>query len=284
MLATGAVNIAGFIDVGGGGSVPGTGGFYGGDPGLPGLGPGGGQPGQAGQWVGPLSLVPIIGGSGGGGSLGCPRGGGGGGAIAIASSTIITVFGLSRIDAGGGHPPNPCPAGSDGAVRLVANSINVSGYIAGAVVRLEAPLGQVSYTGLGTPPVISTVNPVITPTRPPSITIVSIGGYPVPSYSGSSFSTIDLLLPTQLQDPIPVVIQGTNVPVGSPVAINFSGSPSATSTTANLAGTNATSTATVYVSSLNRSTVTFLFVSATFDPALISRNLQQDRPKRSFED
>ena len=160
----------------------------------------------------------------------------------------------------------------------MANSINVTGSWSAYIVRLEAPLGQVTYTGSGVAPVVTPIDPLITPTHPPSLTILSIGGYPVPYYSGSSFSTIDLLLPTQLTDPIPVVVQGNNVPVGSPVTINFSGSSSATSTTANLTGANTTSTATVYISNLNRGAVTYLFVSATFDPTLISQDLKQTGP------
>ena len=294
MLTTGAVSIAGAINISAslGSRTPGPGGFYGGDAGLPGLGPGGGQTTDApGQWVGPLSLVPIIGGSGAAGGTGyCDGGqfsipgGGGGGAMAIASSTTITVSGTIAANGGrsgwgceGGFTNNG-PPGSGGAVRLVANSINVSGSISAAVVRLEGPLGQVSYAGSGTAPVISTVNPVITPTHPPFISIVSIGGYPVPSYSGSSFTTIDVLLPTQLTDPIPVVVQATNVPVGSPVSIAFGLSSGATSSTANLAGSSASSTATVYVSGVSRSGVSYLFASATFSASLISTNLNKADP------
>jgi hypothetical protein len=212
-------------------------------------------------------------------------GGGGGGAITVASSASITVASVNGyISAGGSSAQSSdgCgnsytgPAGAPGAIRLVANNISVGGVLSASIVRLEAPLGQVSYTGSGTVPVIATVNPLIVPTKPPSITILSIGGYPVPSYSGGSFNSIDLMLPTQLQDPIPVLVQGTNIPVGSPVTINFNGG--GTSTTANLAGSTAQSTATVYISGLNRSAVTFLFVSATFDPTLISQNLKQTGP------
>jgi hypothetical protein len=311
MLAQGGVTIAGTVNICASGNVPGPGGFYGGyaasypASGGPGLGPGGGTPnaagtqtqGNNGTWVGPLTLVPIIGGSGGGGGyccVGCfygpysAAGGAGGGAITIASSTSITLTG--SILANGSTAPNQictfpgycfdCPgaAGSSGAVRLVANTLSVSGNISAAIVRLEGQLGQVSYSGSGTAPVVSSINPLITPTHPPSITILSIGGYPVPSYSGSSFSTIDLLLPTQLTDPIPVVVQGTNIPVGSPVTVNFSGAPNATSTTTTLAGTSSSSTATLYVSNLNRSGVSYLFVSATFDPTLIALNLKQSGP------
>jgi hypothetical protein len=126
--------------------------------------------------------------------------------------------------------------------------------------------------------VISTINPHITPANPPSLYIVSVGNYPVPSYSGSSFTTIDVLLPTQLPDPIPVLVQAANVPVGSPVSIAFSGSGSATSTVANLSGTIASSSATVYVSGLARSAVTYLYVSSSFDASLISSNLMKSGP------
>jgi hypothetical protein len=297
VLAQGTVNVAGTINIQATGSAPGPGGFYGGAPGQPGLGPGGGQPVwtdtsiENGTWVGPLSLVPNIGGSGGGGISACVTandayGGHGGGAITIASSTSISMTGGILADPSNGiqvkntgcNFPFNFTYGASGAIRLVSNAVSVSGNLSAAVARLEAPLGNVAYTGSGVAPVISPINPEIVPTKPPSLTILSIGGYPVPSYSGSSFSSIDLLLPNQMADPIPVVVQGTNLPVGSPVAVNFSGSPNATSTTANLAGTSATSTATVYISNLNRAAVSYLFVSATFDPTLIAQYVPQKGP------
>jgi hypothetical protein len=143
---------------------------------------------------------------------------------------------------------------------------------------MEAPAGSNSFTGSGTTPVIATINPLIVPVNPPSLQIVSIGGYQVPPGSGSSFSTIDLLLPNQLQDPIAVVVQATNVPVGSPVTINFSNSGGATYPPVNLAGSTASSTATVYVSNLNRNGVSYLFVSTTFSASLVSKNLNPSGP------
>jgi len=299
MLAQSSVNIAGTINISANGQNPGPGGFRGGDPGQPGWGPGAGpglsfcQNGNCagGQWVGPLNLVPNIGGSGGGGasSSGCYSyyntfaiaGGGGGGAITIASSASISVSG--SIQAGGTANTTYCgiyvsgASGAAGAIRLVANSINVSGTISASIFRMEAPLANNIYTGTGTAPVLTTINPLIAPTKPPSISFSSIGGYQVPSSSGSSFSTIDVLLPTQLQDPIPVVVEATNVPLGSPISLSFSpGGP--TSTTATLSGSTASSTATLYVSGLVRSGVTYLFVLATFDPTLISTNLKQIGP------
>ena len=160
---------------------------------------------------------------------------------------------------------------------MVSNSINVSGAMTASVVRIEAPSNARIYTANGTPAVLSTINPTIVPINPPLLDIISIAGYPVPSYSGSSFSTVDVLLPSQLTDPLSVVVRGTNVPVGSTVRIAFSGSGGAASTTAALAGTQSSSTATVNVSGVNRSIVTYLFVSTTFDATLVS-TIRQSGP------
>jgi len=301
MLAQGAVNIAGTINVSASGQNPGPGGFRGGDAGQPGWGPGAGSPVNAqpyGIWIGPLSLVPNIGGSGSSGfyvgpgspyGWNCwdggvqPAGGGGGGAITLASSASITVSGA--IVASGDSALGECNVspfrgfgGPPGAIRLVANANNVSGSTSASVFRMEAPAGSNSFTGSGTTPVIATINPLIVPANPPSLQIVSIGGYQVPPGSGSGFSTIDLLLPNQLQDPIAVVVQATNVPVGSPVTINFSNSGGATYPPVNLAGTTASSGATVYVSNLNRNGVSYLFVSTTFSASLVSKNLNPFGP------
>lgn len=284
--------------------IPGPGGFYGGAVDQSGFGPGGGAPNTPGQWIGPLSLVPLIGGSGAGGNISGPGdmrvvGGGGGGAIVIASSLQITISGEINANGGGGFiywgsGSANCVGGGGGAIRLVANSVTVAGqlYALGGpfdwggssrggpgTIRIEAPNNSRVLTGSANPPaVLSEINPTLVPTNPPLLTIQSIGGYPVPSYSGSSFSTIDLLLPSQLQDPIAVVIRGTNVPAGSPVTIKFNGSVGATATTATLTGTTASSTATLYISGLTRSAVTYLFVMTTFDPTLVAGNLRQSGP------
>src|SRR6266403_1554 len=132
MLAQGNVTIAGAMSVSaqGGTRIPGPGGFYGGAAGSPSFGPGGGAsvPGSAsdGKWVGSLSLVPIIGGSGAGGYFGNPCdcfGGGGGGAIVIASSSSIVLQGAIYANGASGVTL----FGSGGAIRLVANALNVTG-------------------------------------------------------------------------------------------------------------------------------------------------------------
>ena len=283
MLAQGAVNIQGIININAGSDpdtpstarTPGPGGFYGGGPNEPGFGPGGGQPtpGNAvGKWIGPLSLTPIIGGSGGGGASNCPGGGGGGGAIVIASSTTITLGGNAQINAGGYSQfcVSSGNYGSGGAIRLVANNLTISGALStvDGVVRLEAPEGQLIFTGTSSPAaVLSPINPIVVSSTPPALTIISVGGFAVPAYAGQRFDTVDLLLPNQLPDPILVLVQGNNIPVGTQVSIAImNGSPNATTTSASLQGTFASSTASPTISNLNRAVATYLLASATFDP------------------
>ncbi|MBI1763820.1 MAG: hypothetical protein HYR56_20540 [Acidobacteria bacterium] len=283
LLAQGNVTITGSISVSArnpntGPTIPGPGGFFGGAAGQNGFGPGGGQVNgtdRHGRWVGPLSLVPIIGGSSGAGSTGS-SGASGGGAIVIASSTSITISG--GISANGfsflaGTTPGP-GAGSGGAIRLVANTVSVSGDLNArggsstcnchGVIRIETRQGGASFTGNATPPaVIASINPVIVPNAAtPALTIVSIGGYPVTPYSGSRPDAVDLLLPNQLTDPLSMVVQASNIAVGTQVRMNISGVGSYTPGT--LSGTLPSSTATLTIAGLNRNAATYLFVYATF--------------------
>lgn len=254
--------------------APGPGGFYAGLSGQNGFGPGGGiyDPNNIGlaraKWVGPLSLVPIVGGSG-GANTGC----GGGGAIVVASSTSITITGFMKADSLISDTLCSPNSGSGGAIRLVANSINVSGFLNAqgvntGVIRIEAT--NLSFTGTSIPQtVLSTINPTVISSAQPQLTIASIGGFSVPSYSGSRFDTVDLLLPNQLSDPVSVGISANNIPVGTQVQVGFvSGSPSGTSSPCNLAGTLASSQCTATISSLNRTGVTYLLATAIFTPPM----------------
>jgi hypothetical protein len=290
LLAQGTVTIAGSINVSIPGpyvansfpnKVPGPGGYYGGDPGRNGFGPGGGTvpTDLEGKWVGPLSLVPIVGGSG-GASNGC----GGGGAIVIASSVSITIPGSGDISANtwGGFA---CNSGSGGAIRLVSNTLTVSGGLSACnpsiggrcgVIRLEAT--NLSFSGVSQPPaVLSPINPAIISSSQPILSIGSVGGYTVPSYAGSRFDTADILLPNQLTDPINVVVQAVNIPSGTPVQVGFvNGGASATSTSCNLTGGPGGLSCIATISNLNRSGVTYLLATATFAP---SAPIAQFNPK-----
>jgi len=282
VLISGSINLdANYLDARGNRdyTLPGPGGFAGAriGTGQPGLGPGGGVPGVSGaRWVGPLSLVPPVGGSGGANSGW--EGGGGGGAICIASSGAIIVEPTGRIWANGTAPPNgySSSSGSGGAIRLVASRLQMAGYITAqapyseprGMIRLEAPFEALSYTGSSNPPpVISSINAAITTTAQPALNILSVGGFPVPSYAGARVDAADIVLPSSLPDPINVVVVASNIPVGSQVTATF-GAGSGTVTPGTLAGTFASSTATITISGLGRSgSVTYLYVSTVFAPA-----------------
>ncbi len=303
LLAQGAVSVNGTISVsnpcGPGGHLgicvdsrnAGPGGFPGGyppgnvTPGGDGFGPGAGtvaSP-QA-RWVGPLSLSPIVGGSGGAGHVcgfSClAPGGGGGGAIVIATS------GAFSMGSSGGIAANGHRIGSGGAIRIVANAITVNnatlfacdeGYLANqnntpycGVIRLEALQGQVNYQGVSRP--LSTIveftnanPPVVVTNNRPTLSIVAVGGFSVPFYAGQRFNAIDILLPSQLVDPISVAAQAVNIPVGTQVNVGFVSGPG-TSTPCNLAGTFASSSCTATISNLNRTGGTYLLATAAFDP------------------
>jgi hypothetical protein len=162
ILSQGDVIVNGTIDVNGfaagnslNGGAGGPGGFDGGKPGFGeaqpgfGYGPGGGNSGTgdcsgpgaggggyglravniSGPTYGSHLLVPLIGGSGGGGTIGQPGlgGGGGGGAIMIAANTRIFVTGV--VEARGGTQSACVNAGSGGAIRLVAPKVEGTGNI-----------------------------------------------------------------------------------------------------------------------------------------------------------
>jgi hypothetical protein len=282
ILAQGNVFIAGQIFLSASGQTPGPGGFYGGNGGQAGFGPGGGAAATAGTWIGPLSLVPPVGGSGGGG--GCvdavnAPGGGGGGAIVIASSTLINVSGQIIADGApgsGGRCTSTPPGGpgSGGAIRLVANAITVSGRLeatgpsgADGVIRVEAPVAGLAFTGSSSPSaVLAPINPNVLPTATTAaLTISSIGGFPVFSDAGVRPGSVDVVLPRGLSDPISLVVQGRNIPVGTQVSLNPSGSAGATYAPGTLIGSLELSSATLQVSGLDRNAETHLFVFATFD-------------------
>jgi hypothetical protein len=276
-------------------AVPGPGGFAGGMPQQNGLGPGGGAGtavdpnGALGTWVGPLSLVPAIGGSGGGGGT-QGVGGGGGGAIVIASSTQVRCdgkilatgsTGLNSVFGGPG-------GGAGGAIRIVANafsgaclldargaSVDQSGLVVvsdvglanAGMIRIEA--NSINYTGASRPAaVLAPINPAIFPgSAAPTLSFISIGGVAINPGVGDQPGGVNVVLPHSLPDPVAVAVQATNIPVGTQVLLNTSGASGVSFSGGTLAGTLAQSTATLQVAGLTRTpnVPTTLFVFATFD-------------------
>jgi len=93
-----------------------------------GLGGLGGKATKQGASYGSASLIPLLGGSG-GGPNGLQLGGGGGGAVQIVSGTSIEVSALGIIDVagGGGHTGG---GGAGGAILLEAPTVSVFGTLA----------------------------------------------------------------------------------------------------------------------------------------------------------
>jgi hypothetical protein len=113
--------------------------------------------------------------------------------------------------------------------------------------------------------VIAAINSTIVPANPPTLTITSIGGFPVPATAGSRVDAADLVLPRQLTDPITVAVTATNIPVDTPITATF-GAGSGTVTPGVLTGASSdATTGTVQISGMARDgTVTFIYVTAIF--------------------
>jgi len=214
---------------------PGPGGFRGGasgstySPAGPGGGPGGGAtyagygaPGYApsGPVYGNPQILPLIGGSGGGGLNPSYSGGAGGGAILIAATGTISVSGYINAMGGNGQY-----FGSGGAIRLVADTINVSAQnglnalagggnaISAGRIRLEAN----SFTLAGISPTPSTAPPaavpVIFPPSQPKTVITKVDAINVSSDPQSEFSqenptVVNIAKTTAAK----ITIAATNVP------------------------------------------------------------------------
>lgn len=230
----------------------------------------GGVGGLGGGTYGTASLVPLIGGSGGGG--GCANvgltgggGGGGGGAILIASSTsisfssgIITATGGFCSGCSNGTNITPGGGGSGGAIRLVANSISGSvsltvtgGGGTGGVgyVRVEA-FSLTGFSPSTSAPVSSALPSLAVPTNLPSLQIVSIAGIAVPANPIGSFQgSPDVVLPATQTNPVSVVINAANIPVGT--TVNLTATPASgagASATTTLAGSLSSSSGTASIS------------------------------------
>jgi len=293
-LATGAVDIEGTVDLSGQAGYPpnltiggrlratdaGAGGYAGGmganttvsslSAGA-GDGPGGGAgafynnsvgagPASAGSYTGNNFLVPLVGGSGGGGGIGYSdplnfggSGGAGGGALLIASSVSITVNGFINASGGaggsGGDYYTNGGAGSGGGIRLVTNTIAGTGSIYAAVIRLEAFNSSSQFSISGSETSDTPTGPLVLPTvAQPSITITSINSVAAPATPMASVSSPDVTFNSA--NPVTLAVQATNIPVGTVVTLHLYSDNTGTDQTVQttpLAGTLQSSTATASV-------------------------------------
>ncbi|HEX3744361.1 MAG TPA: hypothetical protein VHW09_10540 [Bryobacteraceae bacterium] len=283
-LATGAVNIAGTINIAGAAgatmssvnpgqarypAMPGAGGFPGGigayltSAATNGDGYSGGvtttgNGGQGGFGYNSNQLVPLLGGSGGaGGQIGTGpaggNGGAGGGAIRIVSAVSITVTGNIYAfggPAGGGLQGSYNGGnGSGGVIHLVAPTITNSGVLN---VNNGSPIGVVRFSGtnLSIGGSVSTgfvTGPFYNPPLPsgvPLVKVVSVNGVAAPNDLTGSALAPDFTISTM--STVSVNIAAAYIPVATVVTLRLSSEQGndATISCSALAGTLASSTAT----------------------------------------
>jgi len=253
-LATGDVTIQGIVNLDGQAafdsfntpfaySTPGPGGFAGGAGRvLPlqasgGFGPGGGAVNLDGQYAagsasyGNPNIVPLIGGSGGGGHNGTDAtAGAGGGAILIASSGNMSLAGGSLVKARGGNQfstGSSYASGSGGAIRLIANEIAGSGALSAdggsgsgsasdGRIRLEA-FSIAGYTGTSIPPLTFSGPGTLFPSSTaPVLRATTIDGQPIPVDPGAGIETKDVVVQN---DSVLLQIEAMNIPVGTTVEV-----------------------------------------------------------------
>ena len=270
----GTVNVSGQSATNAEGVAGGPGGWGGGSGGTvnsSGQGPGGGscENGGGGSFstgggavYGNSFLLPLLGGSGGYGWY-CSGGSGGGGAILIAANKSITVNGLINASGGAGFHVDSCSvggSGSGGGIRLVAVSLSGTGSICasggssywgcnGGSGRVRVDTLQSSFGGTINGTFTQGFQPVIIPLAGQGVrlSIASVAGTPVSATPfGQPFSP-DVIISGQQANPIPVVVNCSNLPLNTPVTVTVTpanGSP-VSAVGYNTTGTLASSTATV---------------------------------------
>ena len=227
--------------------------------------------GALGNIYGNAFLIPLLGGSGGGGTSNYTyfAGGGGGGAILVAASGNIQLNGI--INANGGWGVNYVGnigggGGSGGGVRLVASAISGSGNIScsGGVggcygwpvtaagsgrVRFDTYANNFggSIGGVfsqGYQPILIQTND-----QGAQLTVTSVGGVPVSTSPSGQLSTPDAVLSAQQNNPIPVIVHCSNIPLNTQITVNVKLATGAavSATGLNSTGTLSSSMATVLI-------------------------------------
>lgn len=237
--------------------------------------------GNGGASYGNERVIPLVGGSGGGGGGGSSKycgggGGGGGGAILIAASGTINIAGGIYADGGAGNGGEKVVSsagnsggsgggGAGGAIRLVATTIMGNGVLSAAGggsdpayhffyggtggqgrIRLEAE--HLQRTSSTNPPL--TVGPAyaLYPPGLPSLKILSINGVATPEIISGKFSSPDVTLPFNTNNPVTVVVAGANLHSGSTVTLEVhSAAGNTQSVSGTLAGAYASTTASIDV-------------------------------------
>jgi hypothetical protein len=273
-VISGSVDVSGLPSNGTIGGAGGPGGWRGGSGGSnpsAGQGPGGGSPGYIYGGSGFFNygnsyLLPLLGGSGGGGNI--PYydltfgGDGGGGAILIAASHSINLSGSILAKAGGNatnkNGQNICGgSGSGGAVRIVTLNftgggiINAAGGNGGGPGRIRIDSFQNTFGGTTSGTLTQGFQPIILPATGQGIqlSISSISGAAVSPTPSGVLANPDVIIPAQQSNPIPVVVSCTNLPLNSEISVTVhpANGPDIHAVGLNNAGTLEASTATISI-------------------------------------
>ncbi len=219
----------------------------------------------SGEIYGNSFLIPLIGGSGGAGSIGfgynysyfySGGGGGGGGAILIAASGSITANG--SIAASGGSPYSAGGGGSGGAIRLIATTLAGTGSITAqgagngnGRIRFDALQNNFAGYVQNNAAFAQGYQPIIIQTNGQGgqLTITSIGGVPVSASPGGQLATPDAVLSAQQNNPIPVVVHCSNIPLNTQITVSVKPAIGAavSATGLNSSGTLSSSTAAISI-------------------------------------
>lgn len=261
--------------------------------------------GAGGSSYGNEQVLPLVGGSGGGGAGGTSStsggsGGGGGGAIVIASSIYINVVTGAAISADGGVGTEGegyaggGGGGAGGAIRLIANSIHGNGSItargaaggsgynnvnggAGSVGRIRFEATTITRT-VGTIPAMSIgTAEAVTPPEMPVLKIASIAGVEVTGLPKGEFLSPDVTLPYTFRNPVTILVQANNIPVGAQVTIKSNPAVGSTTTaSALLSGSDLASSASIDLTvstaypSVLTAYVTYQYIAANGAPFYIN--------------
>lgn len=217
-------------------------------------------------------VMPLLGGSGGGGwiyshyanevGVGAYGGGGGGGVILIVSSSSINLGGSINSSGGiwGGGSSGPIggtwgSGGSGGAVRLVTpvlsgtGAVNANGNSNGGSGRIRVDALQSTFSGTLVGSVTQGFQPIILPAAGQGIqlSIASIAGIAVSSNPSGVLVNPDVIIPAQQTNPIPIVVNCNNIPLNSEISVivHPANGPDVQAVATNNTGTLAASTATV---------------------------------------
>lgn len=253
-------------------------------------------PGGAGGTIyGNEKILPAIGGSGGGGGGGTTvyvggAGGGGGGSIVIASSGTVNLTGAITANGGRGADGETSKGGSGGggsggSIRVIANTMAGNGSItataggggytsycaisggSGSVGRIRLEFSTTTRTVGSNPPMSFGYPYAVIPENMPTLVVSSIGGVDTPTVPKGSFGNPDVMLPYNTQNPVTVVVTGSNIPTGTLVTLNAVPSVgSTTSATGTLSGTDTSSTTSIQLN-ISKAYPSLLTASVTFELA-----------------